>query len=95
MKRRLRAIAVGYGVIVLWMFLPMIPVVIASVIASACGCELNEADAHPCIVFGRDIGGVLYKMAMIGWFGLLTFPTGILALIQFTVQIVRGTYSED
>ena len=88
MTRRTKIIA-GYGIILLWIFLPMIPVVLAGVIASACGSKLDEGSAHPCIVFGKDIGGTLYAMGMMGWFGLITFPTGFLALIVFTVMIVR------
>ena len=82
-------VAAGYGVIILWMFSPMIPVVMASVIASACGCKLDEGSAHKCILFGRDIGGMLYSMGVMGWFGLLTFPSGFLALIVFTVMIIK------
>ncbi|HTS16954.1 MAG TPA: hypothetical protein VMP11_05220 [Verrucomicrobiae bacterium] len=83
-----RAKIIGYGVIVLWTFLPMIPVVIAGAIASHCGCQLDEGGAHPCIVLGRDIGGRLYEMGVVGWFGLLTFPTGILALLLFTGIVI-------
>jgi hypothetical protein len=71
------AIAVGFGAILLWMFLPMIPVFIAGAIAS-----------H--IVFGRDIGGTLYKMGVMGWFGLLTFPSGFLMLIVLTVKVIKS-----
>lgn len=75
-----RAKAIGCGIILLWMFSPMIPVFIASAIASRCDCKLNEGGARPCIVFGRDIGGTLYRMFVMGWFSLLTIPTGLLAL---------------
>jgi hypothetical protein len=88
MTRRAK-VATGYGVILLWMFSPMIPVVIAGAIASKCGCQLDEGGTHPCIVFGRDIGGALYSMGVMGWFGLLTFPSGFIALIVFTVMIIR------
>jgi hypothetical protein len=83
-------IAVGYSGIILWMFLPMIPVMLASLIASHCGSKLDEGGPHPCIVFGRDIGGTLYSMFVMGWFGLITFPSGLLALIVFTVMIIKG-----
>jgi hypothetical protein len=74
------------------MFLPMIPVVIAGAIASYCGCQLDEGGPHPCILFGRDIGGTLSSMIVMGWFGLLTFPSGFLALIIFTVLIKRRKF---
>ena len=83
-------ITAGYGAILLWMFLPMLPVLIASAIASYCGAQLDEGSPHPCMLFGRDIGGTLYAMGVMGWFGLLTFPTGFIALIVFTVKIIRN-----
>ena len=67
----------------------MIPVVIASVIAWICGSQLDESGPHPCIVFGRDIGGLLADMAMMGWFGLLTLPSGFIALGIFSMIIKR------
>jgi hypothetical protein len=88
MTRRVK-VAACYGVIVLWTFLPMVPVVVASVIASACGCKLDEGRAHTCIVLGKDIGGMLYNMEVMGWFCLLTVPSGFLALIVFTVMIIK------
>ena len=88
MTRRAK-VAAGYGVILLWMFSQMVPVIIAGLIASACGCKLDEGSAHTCIVFGRDIGGMLYSMGVTGWFGLLTFPSGFLALIVFPVMIIN------
>jgi hypothetical protein len=77
----LRAKLIGYLPFVLWMIWPMIPVVIAGVIASWCGCQLNEGGIHPCVVFGKDIGGTLYKMEMMGWLSLLTFPSGLAVLV--------------
>jgi hypothetical protein len=82
-------VAAGYGGILLWMFLPMFPVVMASLIASVCGCKLDEGSAHTCIVLGMDIGGMLYSMGVMGWFGLLTVPSGFLLLVVFTVMIIK------
>ena len=81
-------IAIGYGAIIFWMLLPMIPVFIAGAIASHYGAQLDEGGPHPCIVSGRDIGGTLYRMGVMGWYGLLTFPTGFIALIIFTVMVI-------
>ena len=80
-----RASVIGLAAIILWTFLPMILSGIAYAIASACGCQLNEADTHSCIVFGRDIGGTLYALGLIGWLEIITFPTGLLAMIAFAV----------
>jgi hypothetical protein len=80
-------IAMGCIIIVAWMVLPLIPVVVAGVIASIGACPLDEGSVHPCIILGRDIGKTLYRMSMLGWFSLATFPTGILALMVFTVIV--------
>ena len=81
-----RGKALGYAIILLWTFGPIILSGIGYGIAAAFGCELNEGDVHPCKVFGRDIGGALYTLGMMGWFGILTFPTGIPALIGFIIS---------
>ncbi len=90
-----RKIVIGYGVILLWTFLPFIPVVIAGLIASYKGVPLDEGGPHPCMVFGHDIGGLLYSMGVMGWFGLLTVPTGFLALLVFTIFIITRRVFEE
>ena len=85
MKPRTKAI--GYGIILLWMFGPLIPAIVAGVIAASFGCKLDEGNVHPCIVLGKDIGEILYTMGVMGLFAMGTFPTGILALIVFTVIV--------
>jgi hypothetical protein len=86
MKRR--TILIGYAVIVLWMLLPMISVFTASAIAEASGCSLDEGSAHPCMVSGTDIGETLYTMFVLGWLFFLTVPTGLVALVLFTVAVL-------
>jgi hypothetical protein len=80
-----RSITTGYGLIVIWMFLPMLPVIIAGLVAAATGSRLDESGPHPTDVFGIDVGELLYTMGMMGWFMLLTFPTGLIALVVFTI----------
>lgn len=94
MTRRAK-IGIGYGVILLWMFLPLIPVLIAGAIASHYGCQVDESGPHPCIVFGKDIGGTLCSMGVMGWFGLLTFPSGFLALLLLTKMVARRRLNSD
>jgi hypothetical protein len=86
MKPRTKAI--GYGIILFWMFSPLIPAIVAGVIAASYGCKLDEGGVHSCIVFGKDIGEMLYRMGVLGLLAMGTFPSGILALIVFAV-IVR------
>jgi len=87
MKKRF--INIGYGILVLWMVWPLVPVMIASIVAMSCGCKVDEGSVHPCIVLGQDIGELLYGMSMMGWFGIGTFPTGMIALVIFSVIVRR------
>lgn len=58
---------IGLGATVLWTVLPIICVLIAGVIANYFDCPLDEGGAHVCVVFGRDIGGLLYTLGVMGW----------------------------
>ncbi len=70
------------------MVAPILSTMIASAIATAMGSRLDEGGSHPCIIFGMDIGELLYAMGVAFWFVLFTFPTGLLAIV--VVIIVRG-----
>ncbi|MFV0410173.1 MAG: hypothetical protein ACK5LJ_10910 [Paracoccus sp. (in: a-proteobacteria)] len=62
---------------------PLVSVVLAGLIASQNDCILSEADIHPCVVLGVDIGGLLAGMGIMGWFMLVSvFPLmiGLLGL---------------
>jgi hypothetical protein len=69
--------------ILAWTIWPVALVAVAGNIASANGCQLNEGSVHPCIVNGRDMGEQLYGMGVMGWFMLVTIPTGLLALAAY------------
>ena len=69
--------------ILAWTLWPVAMVTVAGSIASANGCQLDEGSAHPCIVNGRDMGEQLYGMGVMGWFMLVTIPTGLLALVAY------------
>lgn len=51
---------------------PLASVVLAGLIAQWGGCALHEGFAQPCMVFGADIGGLLYTMAVMGWLMLIS-----------------------
>jgi hypothetical protein len=74
--------------ILLWTIWPVILVAIAGAIASANGCELNETVINSCIVNGREMGDTLYSMGVMGWFMLVTIPTGLLALLIFLLLLL-------
>ena len=54
------------------------------------GCQVDEANAHPCMVLGHDIGGLLYDLGVMGWLMLVTIPTGAFALLIFTLVLVAN-----
>jgi hypothetical protein len=78
---------IGYGIIALWMFWPLIPAFLASLIAVVARCDLDEGDAHACVVLGSDIGGLLYQMFVVGLISIGTFPSGLIALVVFSLFV--------
>ena len=44
--------------------------------------------ASPCIVNGNDMGEQLYSMGVMGWFMLVTIPTGLIALAVYGVILL-------
>jgi hypothetical protein len=74
-----------YSVITLWTLLPILCVLVASAVASACGCTVDEGAVHPCFVFNIDIGTLLYTLGVMGWLGLVTLPTGAIAFVLYTI----------
>ena len=89
MKRR-HIIFLIYLVLLLYTFAPVLCVLACASIASHYGCQVDEANVHPCIVHGRDIGGLLYDLGVSGWFMLVTIPTGALALLIFTLTLIAS-----
>ncbi len=63
--------------------LPLVIAMIGAGVAKMIGGNLDAAKAENCILFGVDIGGVLYIMFMMGW--LMMF-TGGLAMIGLFVS---------
>ena len=68
--------------------LPVGGVAWSSWFAEKHGCTLNEAGYHPCIVNGKDWGGLLGGAFISGWFMLLTLPLGALVLAALAVVTV-------
>jgi hypothetical protein len=83
--REIRGLLIGYAVIALLAGWPILSVVTAGVIASWNGCTLNEGGVNPCVVSGRDIGGTLYSMGVMGWFMIATIPLGVVAALAWTI----------
>jgi hypothetical protein len=81
-------IGLVYGGILLWTFGPFLTAGFAELIANINGCTLNEGTVNTCMVFGRDIGNLLYSMFVTGWYILLTFPSGALLFLMFSILLI-------
>jgi hypothetical protein len=80
-----RAIFWVYVLLILYTLAPVLSVLISSGIAMALGAQLDEANNHPAYLLGVDIGGLLSVMFVLGWLALVTIPTGLIALVVFTI----------
>lgn len=92
---RSRTIAIGYSVIAAWTLWPVCVALLTGAVGFVCfGVVLDESNPKPCLVLGCDVGGLLYAMGMMGWFSLLTFPTGFIGLVVFTIVVVLQKWRE-
>lgn len=64
---------------------PMIPVGMASFIAKWNGCSLSEGSPSTCLVWGFDLGRVLYEMGVLGWFGLVSIPLAVVLFVAWVI----------
>ena len=74
-------------VIVLLALAPVLSAFLASGIADAHGCALDEGGVHPCIIGGSDYGETLSFMFVLGWFGLITIPLCALGLVVWCITL--------
>lgn len=78
---------------------PIISVLLASMVASLAGCDLDEGSAHTCVIMGADWSDLLYAMFVMGWLGLVTLPfLGLLVpawIITEVVHFVKKRRSES
>lgn len=87
MKDSIKLSLLVLALILLIAALPIISVLASEAIANALGCKLNEANVHTCMVGRMDIGPALSVMFVMGWFGLVTFPLGALALLGWLIWV--------
>jgi hypothetical protein len=78
-------LGVAFVLIVLFAAWPLLSVMLASGMAGALGCALNEGGASPCLFMGTDIGETLVVMFVLGWFAFWTLPLGAVALVAWLV----------
>lgn len=62
-------------------FFPVLVSILAGIIANSCDCRLDEGGVHPCVIFGKDRGPMLYSMFNFAWFIFFTLPLGVLGLV--------------
>ena len=86
------AVIFVYLALLLFTTAPILSVTAASAIAHSCGARLDEGDVHPCILWGHDIGPLLYDMFVSGWFMLITIPVGAIAILAFTVILLFARF---
>lgn len=73
-------------------FGPLLGVLIASWVAGANGCRLDEAGSYPCVVAGVDVGGLLSTLFALGWLMLVTLPVGaLLAVVGVVFWLIHLT----
>jgi hypothetical protein len=77
-----------FAILVVLTIWPVISVLVASSIAEANGCALDEGSVHPCLVDGADWGEALYTMAVLGWLMLATLPLGGGALLVWLIILI-------
>jgi hypothetical protein len=82
---RLRSLFIGYAIVALFTCWPILSVIVAGTIASWNGCTLHEGFTNPCVVNGKDIGGTLYAMGVMGWFMIATIPLGAISGLLWTI----------
>ena len=82
------------AIVTLLAWLPALAVAIAYATATAAGCRLDEGSAHPCIIAGIDVGGLLYTMQVLGWLFIATIPVAVLSVLFWVglglYAIIRG-----
>lgn len=67
---------------------PLGSAVLSEWVANANGCTVAESLPHPCVIGGKDYGGVLYRMLVAGWFALITVPAGALLFVGWLIVLL-------
>jgi hypothetical protein len=85
MNSQFRWMAIILVVILLITLGPILSAALASGIANALGCQLDEGNPRPCSLAGFEISELLYDMFVSFWLEVLTLPFGALALLIWAV----------
>lgn len=87
-KHLIRLYGFSLLAIIVFALFPVASVVLAGLIATPAGCELNEAVVHPCIIAGMDFGDLLYAMGVLGWLMIGTIPAGVILFAIWVVVLI-------
>ena len=90
-ERRSHAViwlGVAFVLIALFTLAPLISTLIASTMADALGCIVNEGGATTCMFRGSDIGQTLAELFVAGWLFFVTLPIGLVAFAIWLVAAV-------
>jgi hypothetical protein len=75
-------------------FAPIGSVMLCAGIANAYGCKVDEGSVHPCIINGHDYGELLYDLGVMGWFMLVTIPSGLVAFASWLIVLILHRVSQ-
>ena len=78
-----------YGAIGLFTAAPLVPTILAFVVAAFADCNLNINKSQPCMAWGRNIGGVLEMGLFSGFLLIFTLPVGGIALVIYTLLLAK------
>lgn len=81
-----------YFAVLIYIILPLLGPISASMIADACDCDMTGSGPEPCYFMGIDIGPMVYTLAFLAWFFLATVSTGGLFLVAYTIYIIIGFF---
>ena len=89
MSRRLFLVLSGICLVAILVGIaPVVAAIGASLVADAAGCTLHEGFTNPCIIAGSDRGELLYTLFVSGWFGLVSLPVAVIALLAWLLLLV-------
>jgi len=74
---------------------PVFVVILAQTIAWLAGSKISETTVHSTFIFGHDIGPLLYSAIIFAYLPIITFPTGGIMLIGFTIAVLISNRNRD
>ncbi|WPC73026.1 hypothetical protein [Vibrio porteresiae] len=87
-KRKMRLPIIAVACSLFFSVVPLLSVMVAGAIANIKHCLLDEGGANPCIIFGIDVGDILYSMLVFGWLMLVSLPLGSVLTIVSVAWLI-------